>query len=177
MHLGWFAKQHRHGQIHRLIVELAVRHREMVGFCGLTDDRVGTALTRTDRFKSRQMIGFHRQHIALLGFVAPDLERRHARFIVRHIAELEAPSAATVLDQFGQRVAQPPRTHIVDKGNGIISTQAPTAINHLLTAPLYFRVLSLHRGKVEVLGAVAARHGGRRAAAQTNQHRGTTQYH
>ena len=65
----------------------------------------------------------------------------------------------------------------MDKGNGIISTQTPTAINHLLTAALYFGVLSLHRGKVEVLGAVAARHGGRGTTAQTDQHRGATQYH
>ena len=131
----------------------------MMSFCGLTDDRVGAALTLTDGFKSRQLIGFHGQHITLLGFVTPDFERRHARFIVRHIAELEAPSTASVLDQLGQRVAQPPRTHIVDKGDGVISTQTPAAIDHLLTAALYFGVLALHRGKVEILGAVAARHG------------------
>ena len=41
MHLGRFAKQHRHREINRLIAELAVRHREMMSFCGLTDDRVG----------------------------------------------------------------------------------------------------------------------------------------
>ena len=101
MHLGRFAKQHRHREINRLITELAVRHREMMSFCGLTDDRVGAALTLTDGFESRQLIGFHGQHITLLGFVTPDFKRRHARFIVRHIAELEAPSAAPVLNQLG----------------------------------------------------------------------------
>ena len=99
MHLGRFAKQHRHREIDRLIAELAVRHREMMSFCGLTDDRVGAALTLTDGFESRQLIGLHCQHIALLGFITPDLKRRHARFIAWHIAKLEAPSAAPVLHQ------------------------------------------------------------------------------
>ena len=144
MHLGRLAKQHGHGQIDRIIIEMAVHHREMMGFCRLTDDRIGTALTGTYRFKLRQLIGLHREDIALLRFVTPDLKWRHARLIVGHIAELEAPSPAPILDQLGQRVAQPSCSHIVDKGDGIIGTQAPATINDLLATALYFGVLSLH---------------------------------
>jgi hypothetical protein len=53
--------------------------------------RTGSARARRSRRSARGDPGPHRQHVALLRLVAPDLERRHAGLGARHRAQLDAP--------------------------------------------------------------------------------------
>ena len=64
----------------------------------------------------------------------------------------------------------------MDESDRVVLAEAPAPVNDLLTAPLYLGVLSLHGGKIEIFGAVAAGHGRGCATAQANQHGRPTQY-
>ena len=176
VHFWRFTKQYGHGQVHRLVSELAITDGQMLCFGGLPHHGVGTPLASTNRFKLRKLVGFDREHIALLRLVAPDLQRRHPGFVVGDITQLKAPPTATIFYQFGKRIAEPASTHIMNKCDGVFRSKAPAGIDNLLAAPLYFGILSLYRGEIEILRAVSACHGRGRSAAQSNQHGGASQY-
>ena len=133
-----------------------------------------TTLADANIAEGTQLIRIDRHHIALLGFVAPNLERAHAFFVARHIAELEIAPTATVFYKFREGITQTTRTHIVNKGNGVIRATLPAAIDDFLAATLNLWVLALHRGEVQVFGTRSTGHGRRRTAAQPNEHRRTT---
>src|SRR5690606_9351220 len=66
--------------------------------------------------------------------------------------------------------------NVMDKDNGVINTQLPATVDHLLTTTLHFRVVTLHRGKIQI-GVTGTRvHRGGSAPTQTNQHGRATQY-
>ena len=176
MHLGGFAKQHRHGDIHRGIVELAICHQQVLCLSGLAHHRVRTSLSLADGLKSAQFLWLDRQHVALLRFVTPDFQGRHSGFVIRHSAQFKTSTPAAVFHQLRQGIAQPAGTHVMDEGDRIVLAEAPAPVNDLLTAPLYLGVLSLHGGKIEIFGAVATGHGRGCATAQANQHGRPTQY-
>ena len=176
VHLGWFAKQHRHGDIHRGIVELAICHQQVLCLSGLAHHRVRTSLSLADGLKSAQFLWLDRQHVALLRFVTPDFQGRHSGFVIRHSAQVKTSTPAAVLHQLRQGIAQPAGTHVMDESDRIVLAEAPAPVNNLLAAPLYLGVLSLHGGKIEIFGAVATGHGRGCATAQANQHGRPTQY-
>ena len=55
--------------------------------------RTGSARARTAPRSAASALGVDRQHVALLGLVAPDLQRRHARLVAGDRAQLEARAA------------------------------------------------------------------------------------
>ena len=57
-----------------------------------------------------------------------------------------------------------------NEGDGIGLAQLPATIDNFLAAALNLGVLPLHRGKIQVLGALATSHGRRRTTAQSYQH-------
>ena len=68
------------------------------------------------------------EHVALLRLVAPDLERRHARLVARHLAQLDAAAAAAMRDRLRHGVRQAARAHVVDRaGSGSTSPSAAAA--------------------------------------------------
>ena len=64
----------------------------------------------------------------------------------------------------------------MDKGDGILVIQLPALVNHFLAATLHFRVVTLHRGKIQIFRAGTGGHGRSRAPTKTNQHGGATQH-
>ena len=79
-----------------------------------------------------------------------DLQRAHARFIIWYITQLEFAAALAIIHQLRQGIRDTAGTHIVDKGNRVGFAHLPAAIDHFLTTALHFRVLTLHRGKIQI---------------------------
>ncbi len=127
-------------------------------FGGLTYQRIGTALALTDSFKTLHINRVYRQHVALLSFVAPDFNRRHARLIIGYRTQIKTATSAAIFNQLGQGIGETASAHIMNKGNGIVVAQLPALVNNFLTAALNLRVLSLYRGKVQISRAAACGH-------------------
>ena len=86
VHLWRFAKEYRHRQIHRIIFEITVADGNGFIFNRFADNGYWAALAVTDLQKAGQVAGFDCQHIAFLGFVAPDCHRCHSRLIIGYFA-------------------------------------------------------------------------------------------
>ena len=150
MHARRLAEQHVERQIDRGVAKVAVGQAQGLLGGRLTHHRIGGALALADGIEIGQPLGRHRQHIALLRFVTPDLQRAHPRLIVGHLAQFKEAATAAIVDQFRQGVGDTAGAHIVDKADRVGSAQLPAAVDHLLTATLHLRVVALHRGKVEI---------------------------
>ena len=170
MHARRLAQQHVERHVHRLVAEMAVGHGQVRLGNGLADHGKGAALALADSLETLEISGIHGQHIALLGLVAPDFQRRHARLIVGHVAQFEATAPATVVDQLRQGIGDAAGTHVMDKLDRVGIAQLPAAVDHLLAAALHFRVLALHRGKIQIRRTGTSGHGRGRATAQADQH-------
>ena len=150
-HARRFAEQHRQGHIDGRIAEVRIGQLQAPVVGRHTHDRIGTALALAKRNEALEPIGRDSEDVALLGFVAPELQRRHARLCARHGAQIEAGAATRIMHELGQRVAETSRSHVVDGDDRVVFTQRPCPVDHLLTAPLDLRVVPLHRGKIQVL--------------------------
>ena len=146
-------------------------------FGGLANHRAGAAFSGTDRLEARQILWLYRHDVALLGFVTPYLQRRHPGLIVGHSTQLKASASAAILNQFRHGIGQATSANVMNKGDGVVFTQLPTAVYNFLATPLHFRVLALHRGKVQVFVAGAAGHRRGSTTTQANQHCRATQNH
>ncbi len=149
-HLRRFAQQHVQRHIDRLVIEVAVGERQVLFFRRFANHRIGGALALAKLIKQRQLVRRHRQHIALLRFVAPNFQRAHARLIVEDVAQVETPAAAAVAHQLRHGVRQAARAHIVDKQNRVLLAQLPATVDHFLTAAFHFRVVALYRSEIEI---------------------------
>ena len=158
MHFWRLTEKQRQGKVDWIVFKQAVTEPEMLLVGCLAYHGKWTALPKTNRFKGSQIPGIHRHHIPFLRLVTPDLQRTHTLFIAWHRPKREISSATTVFYEFRERITQTTRAHIMDKGNGVVISSLPTSINDLLTTALNFRVLSLHRGKIEVLGTGTTGH-------------------
>ena len=152
------AKQHGERHLNRAVAEGIVLHQQRLIFGGLADRRPRTALALAKRREFVQARRSDAQDVSLLGLVAPNLRRRHAGVGIGHLAQLEAPAGASVLDQFRQGVRQPARTHIVNQQNGVLVAQGRAGVDDLLAAALHLRVVPLHRGEVQLRRTRARRH-------------------
>ena len=98
MHLGRLAQQHIQRQIDGLVAKVTVGEYQLaLGGC-FTNHGILSAFTAAQLFKLGQLIRCHRQYIALLGLVTPDLQRAHARLIIGHLAQVEATTTTTIVD-------------------------------------------------------------------------------
>ena len=96
------------------------------------------------------MISSNRQHVAFLGFVTPDFQRAHARFVAQDIAQFEFTAAPAVAHQFRHGVRKTARTDVVDKQNWVSITKLPATVDYFLATTLHLRVVALYGSKVEV---------------------------
>ena len=149
-HLRRFAEQHVQRQIDWLVVEMGIAQGQVFLFGRFTDYRVRRALAAAQLVKQRQLIGCDGQHITLLRFVTPDLQRAHARLIAQNVAQVETATATTVAHQLRHGVGQAARANVVNKEDWVCITQLPAAVDHFLATTLHFRVVTLNGGKVEI---------------------------
>ena len=141
------------------------------------DDGVRAALTRANLNELIELIVVDGQHIALLGFVAPDLLRRHSGIGTGDVAKLEAPSESRLIQQFRDCIGQPSGAHIVDGQDWVIGATGCAMFDDFLAAALHFRIAALHGSIVQILGAFAAGHGGCCPTPETDQHGRTAKDH
>ncbi len=129
------------------------------------------ALACADRGEFGQARLRHAEYVALLRFVAPQLHRRQRRIVAGHAVQVDDAAYAGVVQQFGNRVGQAAGADVVEPADRVVGAQRHAAVDDLLHAPLHLRVVALHAGEIQVLGAVAGGHRTGRAAAQADQHR------
>ena len=133
--------------------KITVGHPQVRFLGGGTDPRKRASLARANRLEFFQMARrrVERQHITLLRFVAPHLQRRHARLVARHLAQFKRAAAAGVARQLRQRVGEAAGADIVNRHNRIVVAERAAVVDDFLTPALHFRVAALHRGEVQCL--------------------------
>ncbi len=178
-HLRWMAEQHRHVEVDGRFDALAGRRRgrgqrvvQPQARClgGLADHRVQAALAAAQGKKVIQPLRRHRQHVAFLGLVAPDLHGRHARLVAGHRAQVETAAAAGVVDQFRQGIGQAAGADVVDGQQRVGVAEGNAAVDHFLAAALHLRVATLYRGIVQRLAGRPGGNAGGGATAQADEH-------
>ena len=176
LHFRRLAEQQVHGQVHRRVAEVVVGHFQVFRFGGLAEHRERRTLALAQRLEALQVLRQHRQHVAFLCFVAPDLHRAHARLGTGDGAQRQFGAPIVVVDQFRQGVGEAAGAHVVDRHNRIVLTQRPAAVDHFLDPAFDFRVVALHRGEIQRFVGFAAGHGTGGAAAQADQHGGAADH-
>ncbi len=169
-HARRLAQQHVHRQVHRLVAQEGIGDAQHPVAGGLADHGIGTALAPAEGLEDGQPVRRDGEHIALLRLVAPDLERRHARLVVRYRAQVDATAAVAVCNGLRHCVGQATGSHVVHQQDRVLLAERGTAVDDLLRPALDLRVAALHRGEVEFGRAAAAADRGRGAAPQTDEH-------
>ena len=135
------------------------------------------ALAFANGAESAQIFFQNRQHIALLRFIAPDLQRREAMLFQRHIAQLKHRTTPGIVYQFGESVGQAARAHVVNGDNRVGRAELPAAVDHFLGAPFDFGVAALHGVEIKRSIVCTRVHRRSRAAAQTDEHARPAELH
>ena len=169
-HLRRLAEQHLDRQLHGRIAEVRVVHLQQAVRRGVADDGEWTTLTRAQCGELVDTLRGQHQHIAFLAFVAPQLERRHARLVVQDAAQIDAAAQVAVGHGFRHGIRKTTGAHIVDEQDGVCIAQRPAGVDDFLRAALHFRVATLHGGEVQVGAARAAVHGRSRTTTQADEH-------
>ncbi len=177
VHPGGAPQDQAQGQVGRGRLQQAIMDQQSPVVRGMPDHRPGRALPLAEGREAVQVPRCDRQHIALLGLVAPQLHGRHARLVAGDAPQLDPGAPPGVVDQLGQRVAEPAGADVVDAGDGVVGAHRHAAVDHLLAAALHLGVGPLHAGEVEILGRAAGRHAAGGAAPQADQHRRPSQHH
>ena len=171
------AQQHLEIHVDRTIGEQWIVHDQALAGGGAAHDGIRAALAPAEGLEHRELLRIDREHIALLRFVAPDLQRRHSRRFRGHRAQVEHRTAAGAVHDLGQGIRQATRAHIVDGEDRTAGAQGAAAIDNLLATALHLRVAALHRVEVEVGAVGAGVHAGRRAATETDRHARAAELH
>ena len=117
-----------------------------------------TANGQRSRAHSGEFSGARRARPArsVLRFVAPKLHRRQRGIVAGHLGQVDHAADVGVVQQFGIAFDRPPAPTSCTEAMGLPSS--PSAAQRSSTswrAPFHFRVVALHAGEIEVLGAVA----------------------
>ena len=174
---GRFAEQYIQRQIYRLIGKQIVAHLQMPVIGSRADHGKRAALAFANGAESVQIFFQNRQYITFLRLVAPDLQRRQAMLLQRHIAQLKYRAAPGIVDQFGESVGQAARAHVVNGDNRVGRAELPAAVDHFLRAPFDFGVAALHGVEIERSIVRARVHRRSRAAAQADEHARPAELH
>ena len=140
-----------------------------------TNHRIWRAFTLTQFVKQRQLIGGNSQHVAFLGFVTPDFQRTHPRFVAKNIAQFEFTATPAVTHQFRHSVRKTTCTNVMDKQDWVCIAQLPAAVDHFLATTFHFGVVALYRSEIEVGIRLTGSHRRRCSAAKTDVHCRTTE--
>ena len=153
---GRFAQQYVQRQIHGAVAEQFVAHLQTAVVRCRAHHGKRAAFAFADGAEFIQIFGQDGQNVPLLRFVAPDLQRRHAVFFQRHIAQFKNGTAPRVVYQFWEGVGQAARAHVVNGDNRVALAELPAAVDDFLRAPFDFGIATLHGVEVQIR-AVAAR--------------------
>ena len=96
-----FAEQHFEIHVDRTIGEQGIVHDQALTRGGVADDGMRTTFAPTEGLEHRELLRIDGEHVALLRFVAPDLQRRHPRGFRRHRAQIEHRTAAGTMHDLG----------------------------------------------------------------------------
>ena len=176
MHSREIAEQGRHRHGDRRGVESGVVHLQMPVPRRFSDLRPRTALALAQRGELGDAARVDGEDVALLGLVAPDLERRHSGIVAGNGPQLDPSAPSGAVDQFGKCVGQPPGADVVNGENRIVGAELPAPVDDLLAAALHLRVLALHRREIERFLAAPRRARRRGAATETDEHRRSPQH-
>ena len=114
----------------------------VVGRCADYGKRAAFAFA--DSAEGIQIFFQNRQHITLLRFVTPDLQRVETVFFQRHFAQFEYRSASGIVDEFGEGVGQAAGANVVDGDNRVFVAELPATVDDFLRAAFDFRVAALY---------------------------------
>src|SRR5664280_142519 len=156
VHAGRFSEQHLEWQVDRSVPEMRVFEHEALFLSGLADDCERATLAFAELLEGADAVGGDGEDVALLGFIAPDLQRAHAGLVVRDLAQVETPAAPAVVDEFREGIGNTAGADIVDEGDGVFRAKRPATVDDLLAAALHLGVVALDAGEIEILVAVAA---------------------
>ena len=177
VHLRRLAEQHVHRHLDRRAAEVRSSHDEIAAPRWLADHGERTALARADTPRTLDVVGRDREHVALLRFVAPDLQRRHAGLVVRNRAQIERPPRPLSLTSLGQRVRQAAGADVVDRdGSG---SPSPSAQQRSITSWQRRCISALSRCTDAKSSSASPRRCAMRrrgAAAEADQHRGAAEH-
>ena len=176
-HLGRLSEHHRERKVDGTVPEVGVFHDQMPVFAGFSQHGGGTALPCTQGFERRQALRCDGEHVALLGFVAPELQGGHPGLVIGNGAQLQVRAPRTPVHQLRHRIGEAAGPDVVDREDRGLIAEGAALIDHLLAAALHLRVLALDRGEVQVLGTRARGHRGGSSAAESDQHGGPPQHH
>ena len=136
--------------VHRIVTEQRVFDFEPIVVGSLADHGIRAALTFAQGLEDFKAVGGDRHYVTLLGFVAPDLRRRHARLFRGNRAQIDAAAAVRTMDQFRQRIREASRAHVVNGQDRVGVAHRPAAVYHLLGAALDFGIAALDRIEIQV---------------------------
>ena len=158
-HAGRLAKEHAQRHVNRSRAEVPVGQGQVLFGDSLAHHGVRAAFTLTDGVEHIELVAGDCNHIAFLGFVTPDFERAHTRFVVGNVAKFKLTTETAIVHQFREGVGKSTCTHVVNEGNRVFFVHRPAAVDDFLAAAFHFGVLTLHRGKVErfITGTVSHR--------------------
>ena len=134
-----------------------------------TNHRKRTTFTFANFAEQVQIFRQDCQHITLLRFIAPNLQRIQAMFFQRHITQREFCTTSSVIHQFRERIRQTACAHIVNRNNRIfVRAQLPATVNHFLRSAFNLGVAALHGIEIQIRIIAACVHRRSRATAQTD---------
>ena len=158
------------------IVQGAVAHYKSLFLRGHANGRERAALAFADRREFGQPRLWHAQHVAFLRFVAPQLHRRQRGIVAGHPAQVDHAAHAGVVQQFRDRVGQTARADVMEPQDRIVLAHRHAAVDDFLATAFHLRVVALHAGEIQILGALARGDRTGRAATQADQHGRATQH-
>ena len=158
------------------IVQGAVAHYKSLFLRRHANGRERAALAFADRREFRQPCLRHAQHVAFLRFVAPQLHRRQRGIVAGHPAQVDHAAHAGVVQQFRDRVGQTARADVMEPQDRIVLAHRHAAVDDFLAAAFHLRVVALHAGEIQILGALARGDRTGRTATQADQHGRATQH-
>ena len=175
-HAGWLAEEHAERHVNRSRAEVLVGECEVLFRDSLAHHSVRAAFTLTDGVEHVEFIASNSDNVTFLGFVTPDFERAHARFIVRNVAEFKLTAETAIVHEFREGVGKSTCTHVVNERNRVFFVHRPAAVDDFLAAAFHFGVFALHRGKVERFITGTVLHGAGSTATKADKHRRTAEH-
>ncbi len=163
-------KDHVEVDVDGPVAELRVRDGQVAVARGRAEDRERAPLALADGAEPGEPVGAHRERIAFLRLVAPDLARRHARFLARHSAQVDRCAATRGVSQLRERVGEAAGADVMDRQDRARLAQRRASVDDFLRPSLDLGVAALHGVEVEVGDVRSGRERGGGAAAHADQH-------
>ena len=152
-----------------------VRQHQLTLLSRYAHNRKRATLPFAKRLEQFERFRRNGQHVALLALVAPDFFWSQARLFQRDRAQFESSTAARVVRELGEGIAQAACAYVVNGEDRIFRLEIPAMVDYLLRAAFNFGVAALHRVKIKLSGVRPGGHRAGGAAAHAYAHAGATE--